>query len=69
MEPADENGTAGPVLDLEVFNGGSFGASGGMFSLPGNVPEIIPAIISRSSYVNIHTEAHPGGEIRGQIHH
>ncbi len=67
--PADENSNAGVVLDLAEFNGGAFGASGGMFSLPGNVPELVPAIISRSSYVNVHTEAHPGGEVRGQIHH
>ncbi len=67
--PASENENADVVLDLAVFSPAGFGAEGGIFSLPGNVPELIPAIIGRASYVNVHTELNPAGEIRGQVHH
>ena len=67
--PAGEDATGGVVLDLEPFNGGAFGVSGGMFSLAGNNLLVVPAVVGRVSYVNIHTEANPAGEIRGQVNH
>ena len=33
----------------------------------GEFDELIRAIKSRSTYVNVHSDAFPGGEIRGQI--
>jgi hypothetical protein len=30
--------------------------------------EVLDAILSANAYVNVHTTANPGGEIRGQIH-
>jgi hypothetical protein len=30
---------------------------------------VLDAIRSGVAYANIHTSAHPGGEIRGQLHH
>jgi hypothetical protein len=67
--PSGEDSTAAPALDLEEFNGGAFGVSGGLFSLPGNNPAMIPFVVGRASYVNVHTEANPAGEVRGQVHH
>jgi hypothetical protein len=67
--PSGEDSTAGPALDLEEFNGGAFGVSGGLFTLPGNNPAMIPFVVGRVSYVNVHTEANPAGEVRGQVHH
>jgi hypothetical protein len=34
---------------------------------PGELSELIRAIRSGATYANVHTERHPGGEIRGQI--
>lgn len=31
------------------------------------ISELITAITNGETYVNIHTESHPNGEIRGQI--
>jgi hypothetical protein len=36
---------------------------------PGEIEEIVAAIRSGAAYVNIHTTAFPGGEVRGQFHH
>ena len=67
--PSSEATTAGAVVDLAEFNGGVFGASGGIHSLSGGRPLLVPLIVGRASYVNVHTEANPGGETRGQIQH
>lgn len=59
--------TGGIIIDLEPFNGGAFGTSG---TLAGSVvltPEQKAVLLSGLSYVNIHTDANQGGEIRGQI--
>jgi len=66
--PAAASGFAGILIDLQPFNGGAFGASG---SLAGEV--ILTAaqkqhLLSGNTYVNVHTVANSGGEIRGQIH-
>jgi hypothetical protein len=34
---------------------------------PGEIAELIRAIRAGKTYVNVHTEKHPGGEIRGQL--
>jgi len=58
---------AGVLVDLSPYNGGAFGVSGstaGIIPLTsdqlGNVSDLV-------TYVNFHTGANPGGEIRGQI--
>jgi len=38
--------------------------------VPGSIatyPEAINAILSRNAYINIHTQANPAGDIRGQL--
>lgn len=34
---------------------------------PGELGELLNAMRARVTYVNVHTDQHPGGEIRGQI--
>jgi CHRD domain len=34
---------------------------------PGEIAELIRAIRAGKTYVNVHTDKHPGGEIRGQV--
>ncbi|MCC6233449.1 MAG: CHRD domain-containing protein, partial [Verrucomicrobiales bacterium] len=65
--PAGTDASAGVLVDLKPFNGGSFGVSG---SLSGSVvltAEQKAAVLSGRTYVNVHTEANKPGEIRGQI--
>lgn len=60
-------GNAGVLIDLAPYNGGSYGVSG---RIAGSV-ELSEAqragLLAGDTYVNIHTGANPGGEIRGQI--
>jgi hypothetical protein len=65
--PADSETPAGVMIDLEPYNGGAFGAAGSFSGAVTLTPDQLVAIASRLSYVNIHTEANPGGEVRGQI--
>ncbi len=46
---------------------GTFEASNNTFSLANGLDTLIQAIGERRVYVNIHSEAHPSGEIRGQV--
>jgi glucose/arabinose dehydrogenase len=65
--PAGVDANAGVVIDLEPFNGGAFGQAG---TLSGSVKltrEQMAWVIGERAYINIHTAANPGGEIRGQI--
>ena len=65
--PADAENSAGVLIDLAPFNGGSFGASGSLAGTVTLTPAQLAAVGSGLAYVNLHTAAHPGGEIRGQI--
>ena len=65
--PANPSINAPVLIDLAPYNGGAWGASG-------TVSGIIPLtqaqkamILDGKTYVNIHTSANPGGEVRGHI--
>ncbi|TDI51295.1 MAG: CHRD domain-containing protein, partial [Acidobacteria bacterium] len=73
--PADDNGPVGVTL----FSGGPTSDNGvlaqGEIAAPnpgnacgwGNVDAVIAAMANGGAYVNVHTLANLGGEIRGQL--
>lgn len=65
--PADSSGTAGVLIDLAPFNGGSFGTSGTLAGSTVLTSEQKLALLSGQTYVNVHTASAPAGEVRGQI--
>ncbi len=65
--PAGGAGTAGVLVDLEPFNQGAFGASGSLAGRLMLTPAQVAAFADGNVYVNIHTAAFPGGELRGQV--
>ncbi|GEM_PF-179428 len=65
--PSSLFGSANVLINLQSFNGGTFGTSG---SLGGSVvlsPDQLGYIIDGQTYFNLHTQDNSGGEIRGQI--
>ena len=58
--PADSGGNAGIVIPFETTESPIEGSA----EIPA---EMVDALQSGQLYVNVHTEAHPGGEIRGQL--
>lgn len=65
--PASASQTAGVMIDLAPFNGGAFGTSGTFSGRVGLTPAQKVTILSGLSYLNVHTAANGGGELRGQI--
>ncbi len=65
--PADADGTASPLIDLEPFHAGPFGISGSFSGTVTLDEHELAAIGGGLSYVNVHTDDHGAGEIRGQI--
>jgi hypothetical protein len=57
--PVTVNGTYahGPILAPDINNDCNWK----------NVGDIVQAAVSGNAYVNVHTDAHPRGEIRGQL--
>lgn len=65
--PADTEGTAGVLVDLAPFHRGAFGTDGlfrGAVTLSAGQRT---SLLQGRLYINLHTAAHPGGEIRGQV--
>ncbi len=76
------NGLSGPITGAHIHEG-MVGMNGGVLvgftdNIEGNsirttitgealTPELLEAMFNEGLYFNIHTEANPGGEIRGQI--
>jgi hypothetical protein len=65
--PASDAGTAVPIVDLKNFAVGGFGSSGSIVGAVTLDNVQLSAIADGLAYVNLHTSANPGGEIRGQI--
>lgn len=65
--PAPATGSAGVLVSLAPFNGGAFGVSGTLAGTITLTPEQLAAVIDGQTYVNFHTAANGGGEIRGQL--
>ena len=55
------------MVNLAPVNGGSFGQSGIFSGTVELTAEQLAALVDGLTYINIHTEANGGGEIRGQI--
>ena len=58
--PADTTGHYMAVLTADNFVPG-----GGLQTFS----DLIDAMVNGNTYMNIHTQAHPGGEIRGQVYY
>lgn len=65
--PADSNTAAGVMLGINGMHVGAFGTAGQFKGSATLTTQQLGYIIDGLGYVNIHTGAHPGGEIRGQI--
>jgi len=65
--PADTTQSAGVLVDFAPFSGGGFGANGRLEGSVVLTPEEKTSLLSGLTYVNIHTDAHQSGEIRGQV--
>ncbi|MEO8426687.1 MAG: CHRD domain-containing protein [Verrucomicrobiota bacterium] len=65
--PASDDSTAVPLIDLKNFAAGGFGSSGSIVGTVTLDNVQLSAIVDGLAYVNLHTSANPGGEIRGQV--
>jgi hypothetical protein len=59
--------SVGVQINLQPFNGGAFGTSGRIAGSVDLSAEQRTRLLAGDTYVNIHTTANGGGEIRGQI--
>ena len=59
--PATEGTVSGTITAADVVGPAAQGIAAGEFG------ELLRAIDAGVTYVNVHTDKHPGGEIRGQV--
>jgi hypothetical protein len=59
--PSTSGSVTGTIVPADVVGPAGQGITAGEFQ------EVIRAIRNGRAYVNVHTDAHPGGEIRGNI--
>ena len=65
--PASASQTAGVVVGFTPFNGGAWGAFGGVTGTTNLTATVANHLIDGLGYINFHTTANGSGEIRGQI--
>lgn len=65
--PGTTDQNVGVLVNLAPYNGGAFGAAGRLAGTVDLTEAQKTALLSGDTYVNIHTAASGGGEIRGQI--
>ena len=65
--PGTTEQAVGVLIDLQPFAVGGFGTNGSIAGTVTLTPEQLAYVADGLAYFNIHTPAHPGGEIRGQI--
>jgi hypothetical protein len=59
--PLDEGTVSGTIRPADVIGPAGQGIA------PGEFGELLRAMRAGKTYVNVHTDPHPGGEIRGQL--
>ncbi len=65
--PATTSGSVGVLVDLSPYNGGGWGVTGIISGVIVLTDAQKAHLMAGLTYVNLHTDAFPGGEIRGQI--
>ena len=65
--PATMSSSASVLIDLSPYNGGAYGASGSLAGTFALTPDQLALVVDGLTYVNFHTAANGGGEIRGQL--
>jgi glucose/arabinose dehydrogenase/plastocyanin len=65
--PASASQAAGVLINLAPYNGGAFGTAGTLSGTVALTDLQRAYLLEGKLYANIHTAAHPSGEIRGQI--
>jgi Cu/Zn superoxide dismutase len=65
--PGGTDDQASVLVDLVPFAEGAITTSGIMEGSTNLTSAQLQAVLTGKSYVNVHTDAHPGGEIRGQV--
>ena len=65
--PADTAGATGVMISFQGINGEGFSTNGAFAGTVSLTPDQLAALVDRLTYMNIHTGAHGGGEIRGQV--
>jgi len=70
--PAGVSAAADPIVPLTITSQGTSGVIiSGSFTSTGhatiNMAQLLTHMLAGNTYINVHTTANPGGEIRGQI--
>jgi hypothetical protein len=65
--PSPGGTVTGTITAEDVLGPGLEAGAADQGITPGNLNDVLRAILSGATYVNVHSERFPGGEIRGQI--